>query len=132
MQEDLDLRCNLISVDFKVAQNSYGDMFKVGETVGHEDNDETAVIQSFELDEESNEVKAWTDKGWSHLDFITKLSQDTTEETPVVESWDELQIVDTDGNLKDGGEDDGHYGLCVRRNFLLSNYPNGVIIKPKQ
>lgn len=79
MQEDLDLRCNLISVDFKVAQNSYGDMFKVGETVGHEDNDETAVIQSFELDEESNEVKAWTDKGWSHLDFITKLSQDTTE-----------------------------------------------------
>lgn len=54
------------------------------------------------------------------------------EETPVVESWDELQIVDTDGNLKDGGEDDGHYGLCVRRNFLLSNYPNGVIIKPKQ
>lgn len=79
MQKDLDLRCNLISVDFKVAQNSYGDMFKVGETVGHEDNDQTAVIQSFELDEESNEVKAWTDKGWSHLDFITKHPQDTTE-----------------------------------------------------
>ena len=73
MDKDLELRCNFISVDYKIARNSYGDFFKIGEVVGHEDNEDTATIMSFELDEESNEVKAWTDKGWSHIDFISKL-----------------------------------------------------------
>lgn len=74
MDKDLDLRCNFISVDYKIARNSYGDFFKVGEEVGHESNDETAIIQSFSLDEESNEVKAWTNLGWAHIDFICKLT----------------------------------------------------------
>jgi hypothetical protein len=82
MNEDLDLRCNFISVDHKIARNSYGDFFKVGELVGHEElNNETATIMSFELDEESNEVKAWTDKGWSHIDFICKLEEEKHGET---------------------------------------------------
>ena len=75
MNEDLDLRCNFISVDYKIARNSYGDFFKIGEDVGHENNEDTATIISFELDEESNEVKAWTDKGWAHIDFICKLEE---------------------------------------------------------
>ena len=53
-------------------------------------------------------------------------------DAPIVSDWNELQLVDTDGNLKYGGEDDGHYGMCIRRNYLKANYPNGVIIKTKQ
>lgn len=73
LSDDLELRCNFISVDNKVARNSYGEFFKIGDEVGHDGHDDgTAKILSFELDEESNEVKAHTSKGWSHLDFIFK------------------------------------------------------------
>ena len=51
-------------------------------------------------------------------------------DAPIISDLNDLQIVDTDGNLKDGGEDDGHYGLCVRLNYLKANYPNGFIVKP--
>jgi len=74
LSDDLELRCNFISVDNKVARNSYGEFFKIGDEVGHDGHDDgTAKILSFELDEESNEVKAHTSKGWSHLDFIFKM-----------------------------------------------------------
>ena len=53
-------------------------------------------------------------------------------DAPIVSDWNELQLVDTDGNLKEGGEDDGHYGICIRRNYLKANYPNGLIIKANQ
>ena len=74
MSDDLDLRCNFISVDHKIARNSYGEFFKVGHVVGNEDSetDDVAEILSFELDEESNEVKANTTRGWAHIDFIFK------------------------------------------------------------
>lgn len=53
-------------------------------------------------------------------------------EIPVISDWNELQLVDTDGSIDEhGNEDDGHYGICIRRNFLKANYPNGVIIKPE-
>ena len=74
LSRDLDLRCNFISVDHKIARNSYGEFFKIGDEVGHEggEEDDLAKILSFELDEESNEVKANTTNGWSHIDFIFK------------------------------------------------------------
>jgi len=47
---------------------------KVGDTVKHEDeNAGTATIESFELNEELNEVKIITNKGWAHIDFIKKV-----------------------------------------------------------
>ena len=53
-------------------------------------------------------------------------------QVPVVTDWNDLQLVDTDGSVdEDGNVDDGHYGICIRRNFLKANYPNGVIIKPE-
>lgn len=52
-------------------------------------------------------------------------------EIPIITDWNELQLVNTDGNLDEDGEDDGHYGICIRRNYLKANYPNGVIIKPE-
>ena len=76
MDNDLELRCNFISVDFKIGRNSYGEFFKIGDEVGHEGHDGgSAKILSFELDEESNEVKANTTSGWCHLDFIFKIGE---------------------------------------------------------
>lgn len=64
---------NFISVDKQDAINSYGTRFSVGENVIHESKSAgTAVIQSFEIDKESNEVRANTSKGYAHIDFIAK------------------------------------------------------------
>jgi len=76
MNKDLDLRCNFINADKTIARNSYGGFFKIGDKVEHEGaNDGGAIISSFEVDETSNEIKAHTDKGWSHLDFIFKTNK---------------------------------------------------------
>ena len=40
MDNDLELRCNFISVDFEIARNSYGEFFKIGDEVGHDGNDD--------------------------------------------------------------------------------------------
>lgn len=65
---------NFISVDKQTAINSHNEVFCVGETVEHEDRDAgQAMIISFEPDEEYNEVKAWTSRGYAHLDFLVKL-----------------------------------------------------------
>ncbi|NJL72564.1 MAG: hypothetical protein HC888_13850 [Candidatus Competibacteraceae bacterium] len=67
---------NFLSVDGQAARDSYGQFFSVGEKVGNTSaskSEETAVIQRFELDRDSNEVKAHTDKGWNHIDFLQKL-----------------------------------------------------------
>ena len=54
-------------------------------------------------------------------------------EIPVISDWNELQLVDTNGSIdEDGNVDDGHYGICIRRNYLKANYPNGVIIKTQE
>jgi hypothetical protein len=50
-------------------------------------------------------------------------------DAPIVYDWNDLQLVDTDGDVNEGGEDDGKYGICIRRNYLKANYPNGVIVK---
>ena len=73
---DLEKRQNFLSTDKKMAINSYGEYFVVGEKVGHEDVDAgEATINSFELDVESNEIKVMTEKGFAHLDFIVKLEE---------------------------------------------------------
>ncbi len=72
--EEQELRMNFISTDKTLARDSYGEYFKVGEVVEHEDDTVgSATILSFEIDEEYNEVKVITDKGWAHLDFLVKL-----------------------------------------------------------
>lgn len=78
IQEKLERRQNFISVDGKMVINSYGDYFKVGEVVGHEGAEErdSATIEGFELDVESNEIKVTTDKGYGHIDFLIKLEPD--------------------------------------------------------
>jgi hypothetical protein len=52
------------------------------------------------------------------------------KEIPVITDWNNLQLVDTDVTFdEDGNKDMGEYGICIRRNYLKANYPNGVIIK---
>lgn len=45
-------------------------------------------------------------------------------DAPIVADWNDLQLVDTD---LEG--DDGRFGVCIRRNYLKANFPNGVIVK---
>lgn len=69
---------NFLSVDKKVAINSYGEYFIIGQEVIHEDKvlgDETAIITSFSLNEEYNEVKVHTNKGYIHIDFISSIDE---------------------------------------------------------
>lgn len=75
MNADIDLRQNFLGADKTVAINSYGEYFKVGDEVSHDGapNDETAIIESFEFDEETVEVKANTTRGHCHIDFISKI-----------------------------------------------------------
>jgi hypothetical protein len=67
-------RQNYISVDNKTAINSYGEYFTIGDIVYHDDNtaEPAAKILSFEPNIEKNEVKVNTDKGFAHIDSISK------------------------------------------------------------
>ena len=68
---------NFISADFKTARNSYDDYFIIVEIVIHKD--ETvgeAIIKSFSIDSNMNEIKVITSKGYAYLDFLVKLKKD--------------------------------------------------------
>lgn len=71
-----ELKRNFISADKTIARDSYGQFFKVGELVKHEDgNVEAASIISFQINEESEEIKVYLDNGkWAHLDFLIKIN----------------------------------------------------------
>ena len=72
-KDDKDYRQNFLNWNLTVAINSYGELFKIGDVVCHEGSEienETATIKRFEIDAESEEVKAYTDKGHAHIDFF--------------------------------------------------------------
>ena len=51
-------------------------------------------------------------------------------QVPVVTDWNDLKLVDTDIKFsEDGGRENGEHGMCISRDYLKQNYPNGVIIK---
>ena len=51
-------------------------------------------------------------------------------EVPVVTDWNDMELVDTDIKFtEDGDRDNGEHGICISRDYLKDNYPNGVIIK---
>ena len=57
----------------KTVRSSYGDFFTIGEIVGNADRSiGEATISTFEIDIKNNEIKAITDKGWAHVDFLVK------------------------------------------------------------
>lgn len=65
---------NFISADFRTAINSLGDKFYVGDVVGHQDAQVgIATIQGFSFDVKTNEIIAFTNKGFSHIDFLVKI-----------------------------------------------------------
>ena len=65
---------NYIAANKQSAINTTGEVLSVGNRVAHQDKDAgEAIIQSFEINEEVGEVKAITDKGYAHIDFIHKV-----------------------------------------------------------
>ena len=78
------LKINYIAVNSLSAISSYGEVFTVGEQVLHQDKKAgKARIRFFEVDMIRNEIKVHTDEGWAHLDFIEKLSNESTNNSPV-------------------------------------------------
>lgn len=73
-------RQNFISADYKTVKNSYDIYFTVGETVRHDDTDAgEATIIRFGIDERMNEIQAFTEKGYVHIDFLIKLNEDKSQ-----------------------------------------------------
>lgn len=69
-------RMDYISSDKTKAISAYGELFSIGDIVLHDsEGDETAIIENFEIDEEYNEVKALTNRGFAHISFLTKLKE---------------------------------------------------------
>ena len=64
---------NYIAADKRSAINTNGEILTIGDIVEHDDTEAgKATIISFEINEEIGEVKAITDKGYAHIDFIFK------------------------------------------------------------
>lgn len=72
---NIDNRVDYLSICETKAISAHGELFNVGDIVKKDDNDGVATIHAFELDKESMDVKAHTDKGWSRIVFITKVKQ---------------------------------------------------------
>lgn len=71
--ENVEHRKDFLSVDQQTAISAHGEIFKVGDTVKHESQeDEIAVIQHFYLDIENDEVRAQTTKGNAAIVFLYK------------------------------------------------------------
>ena len=63
-----------------------------------------------------------------HVIALYEVKDET--EIPVISDWNDLQLVDTDIKFtEDGDRDNGEHGICISRDYLKDNYPNGVIIK---
>lgn len=74
--ENAQNRVDFISSDKTKAISAHGELFSIGDIVLHDsEGDETATIENFEIDEEYNEVKALTDKGWAHVCFLSKVKE---------------------------------------------------------
>ncbi len=70
---------NYISANRKSAINAYGMKFNVGDHVTHQDAEAgVAIITAFEINEEIGEVKAHTNMGYAHVDFIEPATAVTT------------------------------------------------------
>lgn len=75
--DNIENRTDYLSVDKTKAISAHGEIFTIGDLVQHEDTKAgTSTIKSFSLDEESNDVKAHTEKGWARICFIGKVSQE--------------------------------------------------------
>lgn len=63
---------NFINVSKNMAINSYGDVFKLGEHVKHQDPEAgTTFITKFSVDDEYGEIVAHTELGIANIDFIS-------------------------------------------------------------
>lgn len=71
--QDSNLRQDYISVDLQTAISAEGYVFKVGDRVFHEaDEEETvATIQLFDCDRKTNDIIAITHKGKGRISFLT-------------------------------------------------------------
>ena len=73
---EINNRKDFLSVDEQTAISAHGEIFNIGDLVRHQDTEVgNATIQSFELDKQSNDVRANTEKGWARICFISKIEK---------------------------------------------------------
>lgn len=78
--ENVNHRKDYLSVDKLTAISAEGELFEVGNLVETDDPKlGTATITHFTLDEESCDVRAYTEKGWNRICFLTVLKSNNTE-----------------------------------------------------
>jgi hypothetical protein len=71
--KNVEHRKDYLSVDKETAISAHGEIFQIGDVVKHESQgDDTAIIQSFSLDEESMDVIVQTNLGTARICFIYK------------------------------------------------------------
>lgn len=67
---DIDFKQDYLNIDKSVAISCNGDIFKIGDNVGHEGAENEAIINSFYIDQESFDVVARTTKGHGRIAFM--------------------------------------------------------------
>lgn len=65
-------RQDYISIDRRTAISAEGEIFHVGDMVKHtgKDDNDTAIIESFTINEDSYDIEALTTKGRAKISFI--------------------------------------------------------------
>lgn len=74
---NINNRVDFLSVCGTKAISAHGELFTIGDVVEHEDEEAgIATIERFEFDTESMDVRAYTDKGWARICFISKINEE--------------------------------------------------------
>ena len=69
-------RKDYISVDKQTVISGDGEILNIGDIVNHDDeNAGTAIIKSFDLDIQTNDIIAITDKGKARICYLTKIKK---------------------------------------------------------
>jgi hypothetical protein len=67
---DVEFRQDYLNIDKSVAISAEGDIFKVGDYVGHDGSEKNAIINSFFINEETFDVMARTTEGIARISFM--------------------------------------------------------------
>lgn len=71
--KEIKYRKDYISVDKQTVISAEGHILQVGDLVSHDDeNAGTAIINSFELEDKTNDIIAITTRGRARISYLTK------------------------------------------------------------
>lgn len=66
----IEFKQDYLNIDKSIAISCNGNIFKIGDVVGHEGSDKVAQIESFYINEESYDIMANTTEGFGRIAFM--------------------------------------------------------------